>query len=1095
MHANSFINTVKNALTIEAARKHLQPPFNVNDPSMLLRNQRPVPSFLNPKQEVAPQAQPIEPFQNQNNAPLNPIEPPKKFEKPIQDPVNEELSSNTFVPKNEQGYLALYSHLLNLELARIKNPILVSKEDVSDIFRSFIKEQKEKVVKEIMQGKIDEAIKDLKFGGLGLLEKRFNKLYSEWPGPSLDEDPDIVNESKNKYPDMSEEEIRAFYNFCVKQVQRASSRKGESRSAIAPQANKMVLNSNEIKDNENNYAIYTRMYEQELKNSLPISNLTGIDLVDANGNPVDVEKANAPARQSMAKLFKEFYLGNKSGLKPKSRNTRPGEETLEDRLNRFLGEDQKNQVAKKKKNDKFLDEDGFPIRSDESDLDEWENERNDVYDSDVPDYSSQNQPDNADSQGMDPLTFVDTELFQKDILNKENCLGFFLKRDMQSRLMSVIDKNPNHHDESVFKTNIIPKSGDLSYDQQVMSVLQDEGNVVNLFNELKSIITNINDPDHMKFFDWVLGQAYNWNAREIDMKHKMQIFSPTDNSPGKTKEDTMSENYFDLHGTDFRVSLDEETVNAIKEQYGLKKTAPDKRMGELASYQDFLSVKQNWQKISDLIDDLLVKMKESYEASDDKTYKASTLSKIALWSLKKNFGQQSMNSLMQNVPKEGRQLTDQRSLRIFNQNWNELVKQEEFEQLGWGLEYMQDDDIRKEAVTKAVQDGLFANPEEAFKSLFGTKFKSININGKCNSDIDVFKDILLNKEFLSQHSPEALVSFIDFLEPDSSIFLIGSLLSKTNIGTIDDKIDYLSELFRRGVPIESNGAMIQSEAEIEQMSPKDVFDIFDRVRETIIARLSSEGKIKEALGNENDTTITNQQLAEAANIAGYPHIKDKKSYQSLSPKDKLKIREVFIEVEAKKYSPISTSQSKALVSFLSRYITNSSNNPNWLQMNNFKDKNDFLHQIGIFDPLDIKKSLEDMPVRRYMQIAKHFYPRLYKAYEEGKLLKGKAESSEKNKQAIEEVVEELLQVQHEKAKWNQRYDLEECIFFSEVLDAKSLLERQNPAINASARYEAFRKIAAQRRANKVVVLQQRMSKFNADTSLLGLFDEIKYGRI
>jgi len=965
---------------------------------------------------------------------------PSAVEVPYQQPVSNNTKSKFIKPNSVMQYFAYFADQFNAQSDNFSSENPITPDIVrEEIFEPFYNEKMEEIDRAW-----NDPDKEMKIEALNKLRAKFEEIYTsalsgEAPSGEI-----------SQYPDLTRNDIFAIFE------NNKRSKKGLGNKLIPTVLSEMERLP-EIVNNDNNAALFESLKE-ELKNSLEKSNLTPSD------------------RKQLYDAFVKGYLKSGTDQEKSARwfilnSSQINLEELDDPFTRKMytkmGEDAKKLGL---------------------------------------------QPNKAKSGPMstdvNELDFLENELFQSDKLNKDLFLAFFLEPYMIDKTIEIIGEDLNTANESGYEGDAsVLEQNKGRYTASGMQVLQNHAQV--LKNALIRIMTDTSGENaelRNRFFNWVQKEIMTKRHRahtgsgEMNAVQQGGSVDGEGNPIGENVERMVDQGFF----ANFHLPIPEE----IFKEEGLKREGPPVVPGGTVDISTINSLKTNWAKMDGFIRDMLNNMENSYQNVPDKNIKLTLLEKLVFWSRIRKSCEEAVSDVAESIRRTGKNLSDKRSIGILNQDWEWFFKEEHWRDFDWSIEGSPDIQI---AVERAVADGLASSPEDAFKAMFGkVEFKqnvgtfnkdnpetkrdqtANSLNQKSYGKINSLKDYILSPDLAEKYGGDTLISFMEMIGYDSSSASIGSLLAKNNSGAIEDKIDYLSRLAQRGV-------IQKSIVDIENMSPKEINEIFESVRETIKLVYSPVSALKNIFQDENSNVISDQQVAQFAQIAGINKVKSKKDFAKANKNEKAAIQKAFYDTEYGKYYIDSLGKVESLKAFLTRYIQHSPNDKKFLQDNGFVSGEDFLSTIGLdnADPKAIAEKIKEMPQRRIFQITQKFYPRLYEAYNKDLLSKTVAT---KDKRIIHEVVENLIadnKAVSEKnpdviTPYGKTSPLPEALFYADLFDIKRNL------VTASVRFEALRKIAMQKKANQALLLKKRFAKFNVDTDILNdifAIAEIKNGRI
>lgn len=680
----------------------------------------------------------------------------------------------------------------------------------------------------------------------------------------------------------------------------------------------------------------------------------------------------------------------------------------------------------------------------------------------------------------DPIDFIKQKLFNADSNNKELFLSFFLEPYARQAMLDAIGPDLDPSENEIL--NNVGKSG---YNADAMNVVH--RHYEPLVAELENIISNKSDPLNHKFFDWALQEA----VRSAQSEKSQELQWATDSSI--SEKDPFAVAPDREFKVDFRLEFGE---NVFKEE-GLQAEGLPVQKGDVVEVDKLQSLKNNWSKLSSFITDLNGKLAQFYEntptSKETRDVKVNALRKILLWSRIQESCQKSVNQVVEAVARGGKNLTDDRMISILNQDWSELFK----------LEHLADDSFSlnntdiSAMMQKAVADGLFPSPEAAYDDILTSSaikyppnmkaenrkdpaYNQVNntrniLKQKAYGDLESLRSSILDPELVNKYGNDTLVSFVEVIGFFPETAAVGSLLAKSNRGSFDDKINYLTQLVRRGVDLG------KSEEEIEAMSPKEISYTFDQVRDILEAMYSTPTEIEKKFSDPN-SFIKDEYVSQFSASAGYGNVKNKSDFAKLPRDAKKKVIDEFDKSEYKKYYVDQSRELDALRSYVEKYIENSITNNEFLSSHNFSSKEEFLKHIGI-NPSNMYESIRNMPDRRLFQLARRYYPKLQEAYDRG-LLK-KTHVHNKPQVDADKLVKSLLESPQEEAAIDpkgkrpygpSRLVARDALFFAEILDAG--------AGKIASRIRIMQKIAHNKRLSNLVMLRNKFAKLNVDTNAL-----------
>jgi hypothetical protein len=323
---------------------------------------------------------------------------------------------------------------------------------------------------------------------------------------------------------------------------------------------------------------------------------------------------------------------------------------------------------------------------------------------------------------------------------------------------------------------------------------------------------------------------------------------------------------------------------------------------------------------------------------------------------------------------------------------------------------------------------------------------------KARYDLYQYKDILLSPEVLDKFGGETVLTFMEMMKIRPEHEQLGILVSRQNLGTYNDKIDYLYEILRRGAKFDIDGSANVSAEDLKLLSATQIDTIFATVRETLKLLYGGTSALKEALGSK-DSSISDAFVAELAQKAGVTEIKNKASYKAAPLAEKNKINSAFIQTQLGKYHIETVEMQNAYVAWLAKFIQTACTMTDIYNGKfGFASKESFLESIGI-DPYtladfsatednyqDILEQIDTMPKRDLFKIGTKYFPQLNKAYDMRRLQKGQVQSkSEQTMMSIEKILidEAISKGLEEPSVKRFATGIEDGLFFAEVLDAAS----------------------------------------------------------
>ena len=913
---------------------------------------------------------------------------------------------------NVQQWLAGFIFKFNKMLSGYTSYNPITPDQIFDMFLSFVDEEAEMEIGPDRRPLTDEEI-GRKQEALTLFEKIFKDKFEESKRKSLSGEEDVAQTpQEQKYPDLTKQQVIALF-----QRNRALQEgKGKTNRVFDT-----IAQMPQFTHNDHNLALLKEVQEEFTGSTIS----SGVD--DAS-------------REELKNLFLKSYLsGNDKEslirykmLLGEPLSSRDRDIVLQSRLNR--GDKSKSFV-----NSKLL----------------------------------------ADA---DSIAFIKDKLFSADANNKELFLSFFLEPYAKQSMLDSIgpDLDPGENE-------ILGNIGKSGYDANAMNVVH--RHFEPLVQELKSIMSDKDNPLHHKFFDWVLQEAV--RSAQSDKSQEMQWAADAGSANEKDPFAITPDRDFK---TDFRLELGE---SVFKEE-GLQPEGLPVQKGDTVEIDKLQSLQNNWNKLSSFITDVNGKLAQFYERTpltkETKDQKVNALRKMLLWSRIQESCRKSVAQTVEAAKRGIKDLTDERMINILNQDWSELFK----------LEHLADDSFALDnpdvagIIQKAVADKLFANPRQAYDEILTSSaveyppnmqvgsrkdpaYNQVNntrniLKQKAYGDLESLRDVLLDPELINKYGNDTMVSFVEVIGFFPETAAVGSLLAKTNRGSFDDKMNYLTQLARRGVDLG------KTEEEIEAMTPQEITATFDKVRDILETMYSTPTDIEKKFSDPG-SFIKDEYVAQFAVAAGLNNVKGKADFAKLPRDSKKRVIDEFDKSEYKKYYVDQSRELEALRVYLERYIEQSMDNPAFLARNKLESKDQFLKHIGI-TPGQISNSIKEMPDRRLFQIAERYFPDLRDAYNRGLVKKTLVHNKPQVK--VDELVksmlretpqEEAIDPKGKRPYGPSRLVARDALFFAELLDAGA-------AGKIASRIRMMQKIAQNRRVASLVSLRGKFAKFNVDTSVL-----------
>lgn len=605
----------------------------------------------------------------------------------------------------------------------------------------------------------------------------------------------------------------------------------------------------------------------------------------------------------------------------------------------------------------------------------------------------------------DIIKFVNSTLFMPDKYGKEYIVKYMLSRK-PGELRKILKQNGATPEDIASIMTVQGEEG-----QEQVQIRKDQGintsrnqQVVRPYlKPISEYIDTLITSQDEDFFDWCATEAYR------DYGRGMQ--SITRNAP-RTKGENGEDIAYDFadedqHGFgDDSDDVDndrdefaeqnslgedegEEDVKRVMSNEGLpaEEVVPDEnatvKPEQLTSFFD------NYKKIRALYGDIATAMDRQYLSSLSKMSAAPQAKTDEEGGEEEGGGSVSRESLLTILQKQalykmlfslsdkrmadffgtshnGIPVTDTRLLSIINQDWNELVRPYD---LAKELDLTMNNPIIAQTVQRALNDGLGLaggktqsnTPEGMYRAIFGDPGKqdAANLTVRMWIRLNNFENLLLSPEIAGKHGKEALVSFLDMVGMDKRVIRLGSLLSKSNAAGINDKIEYLTELVRRGSITDF------TEDQIENMSIDELSSVFGRVRRELEGFYGNSAMKRQAI--MDSPTITDQDIAEVGASLG---IRSKKDFQNApTAKANAVIKGIYTSDRYEKIK-MQTEEDESLRTYLKNGIKKRSETDEAI-----------LPKLGLDTYLDI----DNLPGRRVQQIAQVYYPDVYQAFRAGKL--------------------------------------------------------------------------------------------------------------
>jgi hypothetical protein len=716
--------------------------------------------------------------------------------------------------------------------------------------------------------------------------------------------------------------------------------------------------------------------------------------------------------------------------------------------------------------------------------------------------------------------FIENVMFNPDDYGKENFMKYFLDRDKKA-LMSVISQNGATPEELTEVSNIKKEITDDSGKTRKKGKNTEEvQNVcIKYIKPLSEYVMNLMRHKDEEFFDWACQEAWRWAGRTQNKERQgaqvknddgsMSAFDYSDTkSDGGWSEERgdIMEQQNDEEAEFGGETLDDREENAVGrdlEQGGVFESEGlpgDKNvvdMNGLVRPAKLTSFFANYRKLNGLYSDVKNAMESRYEqakqelAQNPKNRKKiravmfNMLQKAVLYERIFATADKIMNGLFMKA-QDGNDIHvgDERLKNILNQEWDSLFKQEDWGNFDWS---MNDPQIQA-VVNKGVQDGL-GDAASVYADVIGKAYddkgnvNKNNIQRKIDAGMESMQEVYLSPEIVAKHGKEAIISFIDLTGFRKNIASLGALLSKTNSATYDDKIEYLTELVRKGA------LPHLSEEEIENMPLRQVAEIFGGVQRQLQALYGKSEDMISIIEDPANPYVSAEDISQVAAASGMPQVNSKETFQKLPPDKKLGLaKKLYATPKFQKFKLFIDRNETGLRKMLRYYVgQETSKNPQ------------FLSSIGAGSEDDIYA----MPRRRVLQIAQKFFPQVYRAYSSGEMkntevykVLSKVDSA-KNELVANELLTDFLNkfqtLQQVEAPQEEAggdddggsatdgrttfYD--QALAFARILDMPTAQR-----VAAHAHYPVMRKIANQKRTNDLLVLRYRLAKRNVDTSVV-----------
>jgi hypothetical protein len=619
-----------------------------------------------------------------------------------------------------------------------------------------------------------------------------------------------------------------------------------------------------------------------------------------------------------------------------------------------------------------------------------------------------------------------------------------------------------------------------------------------------------------KFFNWAASEAWRWGGRGMEGKTRQQ--SSVKNDRGEDElvdiEDTRGNLGFSDDQSDMMETLNDQEAefggeslsretdyssqeledNAIFESHGLQGNKNVAKPGGVVQPEQMVSFFDNYEKIHSLYNDIIKGIQNKYQKAasalktGDKSQESpkdvmiNMLQKELLFSRIFSFSGDFVRNLFRNAS-NGKSIgvTSDRMAKIINQEWDNVMDAGDWERFSWDM----NDPKISELVQKGVNDGL-GTPESVYKGLVGKvqnnegKLNSLAIQQKVPSGLPGLASIYLDPEIVNKHGKEALISFIDLTGYYSGTAKLGSLLSNTHPETYNDKLEYLTELVRRGVITN------YTEDQIENMPINEVAEVFSGVRKQLQGLYGLKDDTIEAIEDPSNSYITDEDVANIAQSLGYPNVTNKKIFSGQPSKVKKDIAEkMFVSPKFQKFKLFVDKNDSVLKKMLEYYISKDVNNGKAV-----------LEQSGMKNSIDVYS----LPRRRAIQIANKFYPKLYQAFVNNQLSTTKVNEffNKIRKTNTDDLEQAVINDFYNQISSSASDDedgtgpsrkaiLDQAIVFANILDLPSKSYSSASTSVAASVLLGLRKIASQRMLNSLISLKKKLSEHNRDVIFI---DEI-----
>jgi len=706
-------------------------------------------------------------------------------------------------------------------------------------------------------------------------------------------------------------------------------------------------------------------------------------------------------------------------------------------------------------------------------------------------------------ESIDPFSFISNDLFFPDSNNKDIFLSFFLEPYARQDMFNAIGP-----DLDPIESELLVSAKEGTYRANAMDVLQRHADA--LVVEMKDSISNPGNSFHHKFFDWVLKEIVRGASSKIGKEIQFTPDAPK-------KGDKMVDPFESAPDRGFRSDFRIEMGKNVFETEGLRIEGPKAEKGDLVDVDKADSLRNNWNRLNQFMMALSGKLDALYAKSTSPDQKINAMRKKILWSRVRQSCELSVKQTLEAISRGVKSITDERMLNIINQDWSELFKLEHLSDKSFSptepdiaeaIQKLVADGVCKAKVDKNTGNVAMTAQQSAYDELVTLSAidypPNMKVNGKKDPNymkvnntrniiqqkaygtMENLKEVLLDPDLITQFGNDTLVSFIEVVGFFPETAAIGALLAKKNRGTFDDKINYLTQLVRRGVDLG------KTEEEIEVMSPQEISAIFDNVRGMLETLYSTSEEIRTRLSDPN-SFFKDEDVSRFAAAAGLGNVRSKTDFAKLNDESKDAIINELDKSEFKKYCVDQITAINAMKSFLEKYISYSTGDQAFLQRNGFKSKDDFYRHIGVKGG-SVDEFLDKSPDRRIFQVAQRYYPKLFDAYNRGLLKKTEGDKAESSK--IQKIVDDLLagaenapvDLKSSKRPYGpSRQKAKDALFFAQILDAES---PQRFAV----RMQSLKKIANQRKVAKAISVRQKFVKMNADITIVdALIQGLKNG--